>query len=162
MQILVTELPYQTSCSAVAGRIQELVDSGNLDGIADVNDNSSGGKTELIITLKRDANANVVLNNLFKLTQLQTSFPVNMVALVDGVPRTINLKQALEGYIAHQIDVITRRSQFRLDKARYRQHILEGRLKALDVIDAIIKLIRGSDDAGSAKEALMQKPYEFS
>jgi DNA gyrase subunit A len=162
MQILVTELPYQTSCSAVAGRIQELVDTGNLDGIADVNDNSSGGKTELIITLKRDANANVVLNNLFKLTQLQTSFPVNMVALVDGVPRTINLKQALEGYIAHQIDVITRRSQFRLDKARDRQHILEGRLKALNVIDAIIKLIRGSDDAGSAKEALMQKPYEFS
>ena len=162
MQILVTELPYQTSCSAVAGRIQELVDTGNLDGIADVNDNSSGGKTELIVTLKRDANANVVLNNLFKLTQLQTSFPVNMVALVDGVPRTINLKQALEGYIAHQIDVITRRSQFRLDKARDRQHILEGRLKALDVIDAIIKLIRGSDDAGSAKEALMQKPYEFS
>ena len=162
MQILVTELPYQTSCSAVAGRIQELVDTGNLDGIADVNDNSSGGKTELIITLKRDANANVVLNNLFKLTQLQTSFPVNMVALVDGVPRTINLKQALEGYIAHQIDVITRRSQFRLDKARDRQHILEGRLKALDVIDAIIKLIRGSDDAGSAKEALMAKPYEFS
>ncbi|MBJ7460281.1 MAG: DNA gyrase subunit A [Ilumatobacteraceae bacterium] len=162
MQILVTELPYQTSCSAVAGRIQELVDSGNLDGIADVNDNSSGGKTELIITLKRDANANVVLNNLYKLTQLQTSFPVNMVALVDGVPRTINLKMALEGYIAHQIDVITRRSQFRLDKARDRQHILEGRLKALDVIDAIIKLIRGSDDAGSAKEALMVKPYEFS
>jgi len=162
MQILVTELPYQTSCSAVAGRIQELVDSGNLDGIADVNDNSSGGKTELIITLKRDANANVVLNNLYKLTQLQTSFPVNMVALVDGVPRTINLKMALEGYIAHQIDVITRRSQFRLDKARDRQHILEGRLKALDVIDAIIKLIRSSDDAGSAKEALMVKPYEFS
>ena len=162
MQILVTELPYQTSCSAVAGRIQELVDSGNLDGIADVNDNSSGGKTELIITLKRDANANVVLNNLYKLTQLQTSFPVNMVALVDGVPRTINLKQALEGYISHQIEVITRRSQFRLDKARDRQHILEGRLKALNVIDAIIKLIRNSDDAGSAKEALMVKPYEFS
>ncbi len=162
MQILVTELPYQTSCSAVAGRIQELVDSGNLDGIADVNDNSSGGKTELIITLKRDANANVVLNNLYKLTQLQTSFPVNMVALVDGVPRTINLKMALEGYVSHQIEVITRRSQFRLDKARDRQHILEGRLKALNVIDAIIKLIRNSDDAGSAKEALMVKPYEFS
>ena len=162
MQILVTELPYQTSCSAVAGRIQELVDSGNLDGIADVNDNSSGGKTELIITLKRDANANVVLNNLYKLTQLQTSFPVNMVALVDGVPRTINLKMALEGYVSHQIEVITRRSQFRLDKARDRQHILQGRLKALNVIDAIIKLIRNSDDAGSAKEALMVKPYEFS
>jgi len=162
MEIVVTQLPYQTSCSAVAARIQELVDTGNLDGIADVNDNSSGGKTNLIITLKRDANANVVLNNLYKLTQLQTSFPVNMVALVDGVPRTINLKQALEGYVAHQIDVITRRSQYRLNKAQDRQHILEGRLKALNVIDEIIKLIRNSDDAGSAKEALMIKPYEFS
>ena len=91
MQIVVTELPYQTSCSAIAGRIQELVDGGDLDGIADVNDGSAGGKTNLVITLKRDANANVVLNNLYKLTQLQTSFGVNMVALVDGVPRTLNL-----------------------------------------------------------------------
>ena len=162
MQIIVTELPYQTSCSAIAARIQELVDGGDLDGIADVNDNSSGGETNLIITLKRDANANVVLNNLFKLTQLQTSFPVNMVALVDGVPRTLNLKTAIEGYVAHQIDVITRRSEYRLGKARDRQHILEGRLKALNVIDDIIKLIRASDDAPSAKEALMNKPYEFS
>src|SRR6476619_5611828 len=86
MQIVVTELPYQTSCSAIAGRIQELVDAGDLEGIADVNDGSAGGKTSLVVTLKRDANANVVLNNLFKLTQLQTSFGVNMVALVDGVP----------------------------------------------------------------------------
>ncbi len=162
MQIIVTELPYQTSCSAIAARIQELVDGGDLDGIADVNDNSSGGETNLIITLKRDANANVVLNNLFKLTQLQTSFPVNMVALVDGVPRTLNLKTAIEGYVAHQIEVITRRSEYRLGKARDRQHILEGRLKALNVIDEIIKLIRASDDAPSAKEALMAKPYEFS
>jgi DNA gyrase subunit A len=162
MQIIVTELPYQTSCSAIAARIQELVDGGDLEGIADVNDNSSGGETNLIITLKRDANANVVLNNLFKLTQLQTSFPVNMVALVDGVPRTLNLKTAIEGYVAHQIDVITRRSEYRLGKARDRQHILEGRLKALNVIDDIIKLIRASDDAPSAKEALMNKPYEFS
>ena len=136
MQIVVTELPYQTSCSAIAGRIQELVDGGDLDGIADVNDASSGGKTNLIITLKRDANANVVLNNLFKLTQLQTSFAVNMVALVDGVPRTLNLAHALRGYVEHQVDVITRRSQFRLDKAKRREHILEGRIKALDVIDA--------------------------
>jgi len=162
MQIIVTELPYQTSCSAIAARIQELVDGGDLEGIADVNDNSSGGETNLIITLKRDANANVVLNNLFKLTQLQTSFPVNMVALVDGVPRTLNLKTAIEGYVAHQIEVITRRSEYRLGKARDRQHILEGRLKALNVIDDIIKLIRASDDAPSAKEALMNKPYEFS
>ena len=90
-EIVVTELPYQTSCSSIAARIQELVDGGDLDGIADVNDASSGGKTELVITLKRDANANVVLNKLFKLTQLQTSFAINMVALVDGVPRTLNL-----------------------------------------------------------------------
>ncbi len=92
--------PYQASCKAIAARIQELVDAGDLEGIADVNDNSAGGKTNLVIRLKRDANANVVLNNLFKQTQLQTSFPVNMVALVDGVPRTLNLGQALQGYIA--------------------------------------------------------------
>ena len=149
MQIVVTELPYQTSCSAIAGRIQELVDGGDLDGIADVNDGSAGGKTNLVITLKRDANANVVLNNLFKLTQLQTSFAVNMVALVDGVPRTLNLVHgACRATSRHQVDVITRRTQFRLDKAKRREHILEGRIKALNVIDQIIALIRASDDRG--------------
>jgi len=162
MQIVVTELPYQTSCSAIAGRIQELVDNGELDGIADVNDGSSGGKTNLTITLKRDANANVVLNNLYKQTQLQTSFGVNMVALVDGVPRQLTLIDAINGYIRHQIEVLTRRTEFRLDKAQRRLHLLEGRIKALNVIDAIIKLIRESEDAGAAKAALMAKPYEFS
>ena len=161
-QIVVTELPYQTSCSAIAGRIQELVDAGDLDGISDVNDGSAGGKTNLIVTLKRDANANVVLNNLYKLTQLQTSFGVNMVALVDGVPRTLNLLTALQGYVRHQVEVITRRTQFRLDKARKREHLLEGRIKALDVIDQIIALIRASDDAAAAKASLMAVPYEFS
>ncbi len=162
MEIVVTELPYQTSCSAIASRIQELVDGGDLDGIADVNDASSGGKTNLIITLKRDANANVVKNNLFKLTQLQSTFSINMVALVDGVPRQINLRDALVAYVKHQRDVITRRSQFRLDKAKRREHILEGRIKALDVIDAIIALIRASDDVAAAREGLMAPPYEFS
>ena len=161
MQIVVTELPYQASCSAIAGRIQELVDAGDLDGIADVNDGSAGGKTNLVITLKRDANANVVLNNLYKLTQLQSSFPVNMVALVHGVPRTLNLVQALQGYVEHQVDVITRRTQYRLDKAKRREHILEGRIKALNVIDAIIALIRASDDAAAAKQGLMAEPFEF-
>jgi DNA gyrase subunit A len=161
-EIVVTQLPYQTSCSSIAARIQELVDGGDLEGIADVNDASSGGKTELVITLKRDANPNVVLNNLFKLTQLQSSFAINMVALVDGVPRTLNLAQALNGYVAHQIDVVTRRSRFRLDKARRREHILEGRIKALDVIDEVIALIRGSDDAAAAKAGLMAEPFEFS
>jgi len=161
MQIVVTQLPYQTSCSSIAGRIQELVDAGELDGIADVNDGSSGGKTYLTIQLKRDANANVVLNNLYKQTQLQTSFGVNMVALVDGVPRQLTLVDALNGYIRHQIEVLTRRTQFRLDKAQRRMHLLEGRIKALNVIDQIIKLIRESEDAGAAKAALMVKPYDF-
>jgi DNA gyrase subunit A len=161
-EILVTELPYQTSCSAIAGRIQELVDSGELEGISDVNDGSSGGKTSLVVSLKRDANPNVVLNNLYKLTQLQTSFGVNMVALVDGVPRTLNLADALNGYIRHQVEVITRRSEFRLDRARRRAHLVEGRIKALDVIDAVIALIRASDDPAGAKAGLMAEPFEFS
>ncbi|HZB41058.1 MAG TPA: DNA gyrase subunit A, partial [Ilumatobacter sp.] len=160
-EIVVTQLPYQTSCSSIAGRIEELVTAGDLEGIADVNDGSAGGKTHLVITLKRDANANVVMNNLFKLTQLQTSFPINMVALVDGVPRTLNLASALEGYIRHQVEVVTRRTKFRLDKARRREHILEGRIKALDVIDQIIALIRASDDPAAAKAGLMAAPYEF-
>jgi len=162
MRIVVTELPYQASCSAIAARIQELVDNDGLEGIADVNDNSAGGTTNLIITLKRDANANVVMNNLFKNTQLQSQFPVNMVALVDGVPRTLNLRDAIVGYINHQIEVITRRSQFRLDKAKERNHILEGRLKALNVIDEVIKVIRASEDANAAKDALMSKKFGFS
>jgi DNA gyrase subunit A len=161
MQIVVSELPYQTSCSSIAARIQDLVDSGDLDGIADVNDNSSGGDTNLIITLKRDANANVVLNNLFKLTQLQSSFSINMVALVDGVPRQVNLRDALVAYVAHQVDVITRRSEFRLDKAQRREHVLEGRIKALNVIDEIIALIRASDDVAAARDGLMAAPFEF-
>ena len=162
MEIVVTKLPYQTSCSAIAARITELVDNGDIEGIADIDDGSSGGETSLVITLKRDANANVVLNNLFKLTQLQTSFSINMVALVDGVPRTLNLRDAIDGYVRHQIEVITRRSNFRLEKAKRREHILDGRIKALNVIDDIIALIRGSEDAQAAKAALMEKPYEFS
>ncbi len=160
-EIVVSALPYQTSCSSIAARIQELVDGGDLDGIADVNDGSSGGQTNLVITLRRDANANVVLNQLFKQTQLQTNFAINTVALVGGVPRTLNLTQALAGYVAHQIEVVTRRSQFRLRKAREREHILEGRIKALNVIDAIIALIRASDDPAAAKAGLMAPPYEF-
>ena len=161
-EIVVTELPYQTSCSAIAARIQQLVDNGDLDGIADVNDASSGGKTELIISLKRDGNANVVMNNLFKLTQLQSTFSINMVALVKGVPKQITLRDALVAYVDHQVEVITRRTQNRLKKARHREHILEGRIKALDVIDEIIKLIRASDDVAIARDGLMAAPFEFS
>jgi len=161
MEVVVTELPYQTSCSSIAARIQELVDAGDLDGIADINDSSANGKTHLSVLLKRDANANVVLNNLFKLTQLQTTYSINMVALVDGVPRQVNLRDALVAYVKHQVEVITRRSQFRLDKAERRAHILEGRIKALNVIDEIIALIRASDDVATAREGLMAEPFEF-
>ncbi len=162
MQIVVTELPYQMSCAAIAGRIQELVDAGDLEGIADVNDDSAGGKTSLVVTLKRDGNPNVVLNKLYKLTQLQSSFSINMVALVGGVPRTLNLAQALHGYVDHQVEVVTRRTEFRLKRAKERAHILEGRIKALNVIDEIIALIRGSEDANAAKDGLMAPPFEFS
>ncbi len=160
-EIVVSELPYQTSCSSIAARIQQLVDAGDLDGIADVNDGSNGGKTELVITLKRDGNANVVMNNLFKLTQLQSTFSINMVALVDGVPRQVNLRDALVAYVKHQVDVITRRTKDRLKKAKHREHILEGRIKALNVIDEIIALIRASDDVAAARTGLMAAPFEF-
>ncbi len=161
-EIVVTEMPYQMSVSSVAARIVELVDGGELDGISDVNDNSSGGKTSLIISLKRDANPNVVLNNLYKLTQLQTSFGINMVALVDGVPRTLNLVQALHGYVDHQIEVLTRRTEFRKKKAEDRAHIIEGLTRALNVIDEIIATIRASEDKGDARQRLMAAPFEFS
>jgi DNA gyrase subunit A len=160
--IVASELPYQSSPAGILVRIKELVESRQLEGIADLNDDSSGDTTRLVIKLKRDANANVVLNNLYKLTPLQTSFGMNMVALVDGVPRTLNLVQALQAYINHQVDVITRRTEFRLDKAEKRAHIVEGLLRALDLIDAIIALIRASADRPAARDGLMAEPFEFS
>ncbi len=160
--IVITELPYQTSANAILTRIKELADSRELDGIRAANDESSGVDTRIVISMKRDANPNVVLNNLYKLTPMQSTFSVNMVALVDGVPRTLNLVQALTAYVAHQIEVITRRTEHRLEKARARAHIIEGLLRALDAIDAIIILIRASDDRSAAREGLMAAPFEFS
>jgi DNA gyrase subunit A len=161
-EIHVTELPYQVSVSSVASKVADLVDSRQIEGIRDIKNLSSGEDTKLVIYLKRDANASVVLNNLFKHTPLQTNFPVNMVALCDGIPRTLNLAQALTYYIAHQVEVITRRSEHRLRKAQDRAHIVEGLLKALDMIDAIIALIRASDDRDAARQGLMAAPFEFS
>jgi len=161
-EIIVTALPYQVSVSTVASKVADLVDSRQIEGIRDIKNLSSGEDTKLVIYLKRDANANVVLNNLYKHTPLQSNFPVNMVALVDGIPRTLNLVQALAAYIDHQVVVITRRSEYRLRKARDRAHIVEGLLKALDMIDAIITLIRGSDDRDAARQGLMAAPFEFS
>jgi len=160
--IVVSEMPYQTGIGTTAAKIKELVENRVVDGIADVNDESAQGKTRLVIKLKKDAPALVILNNLYKHTPLQTNFAVNMVALVDGVPRTLNLKQALEHYVGHQVEVITRRSEYRLKKARDRAHIVEGLLKALDMIDKIIAKIRASADKASARMALMAKPFGFS
>jgi len=160
-EIIVTEIPYQTSIGGIAGRIAELVNSKQLEGIRDVNDGSAKGLTRLVIELKRDANANVVLNNLWKHTALQSTFAVNMVALVDGVPRTLNLAQVISAYVDHQVVVVRRRSEFRLKKAEDRAHIVEGRLKALDKIDQVIKLIRASADRDAARQGLMAKPLAF-
>jgi len=161
-RIVVSEMPYQTSIAVLSKKIEDLVRAGDLDGIAELQDDSAGGATRLVIRLKRDANANVVLNNLFKQTPLQTSFSVNAVALVDGVPRTLNLAQMLTHYIAHQVEVVTRRSEFLLAKARARAHVVEGLLKAIDMLDAVIAAIRGSDDRPAALEALRNAPFEFS
>jgi DNA gyrase subunit A len=161
-RIVVSEMPYQTSIAVLSKKIEDLVRAGDLDGIAELQDDSAGGATRLVIRLKRDANANVVLNNLFKQTPLQTSFSVNAVALVDGVPRTLNLSQMLTHYIAHQVEVVTRRSEFLLAKARARAHVVEGLLKAIDMLDAVIAAIRGSDDRPAALEALRNAPFEFS
>jgi DNA gyrase subunit A len=161
-EIVVTEMPYQTSISSTAARIKELVNSKQIEGIADINDESGKGKTKLVITLKRDAPALVVLNNLYKHTPLQTSYSANVVALIDGVPRTLNLRDALVAYVDHQIEVLTRRSEFRLRKAQERAHIVEGLIRALDMIDAIIAAIRASDDKAAARVALMAEPFSFS
>ncbi len=162
VRIVVTEFPYEVSVESIEEKIYDLVKNGDLDGIAEVQNDSAGRQARLVIRLKRDANANVVLNKLYKQTSLQTSFAVNMLALVDGVPRTLNLAQALTHYVAHQVEVVTRRTQFRLRKAEARAHIVEGLLKAIDMLDAVIAAIRGSDDRPAARAALMAAPFDFS
>src|SRR5580692_1147860 len=160
-RIVVTELPYQTSVEVIEQKITELVRAGDLDGISELRNASANQQPRLIIELKRDANANVVLNNLFKQTPLQTSFGVNMLALVDSVPRTLSLAQALYYYVEHQLEVIRRRSEFRLEKARNRAHIVEGLLKAIDMLDAVIATIRASADRPEARTSLMAEPFSF-
>src|SRR5262245_50896985 len=161
-RIVVTEVPYQTSVDVIGTKIAELVNERRIEGIRDVRNESAGDTTRLVIELKRDANAQVVLNQLYKHTPMQTSFAANMLALVDGVPRLLGLTQALNVYVAHQLEVITRRSEFRLRKARDRAHIVEGLLRALDMIVQIVTLIRGSESADAARTALQAAPYDFS
>src|SRR5881392_597256 len=161
-RIVVTEVPYQTSVEVIGQKIAELVNERKVDGIKDVRNESAGDTTRLVIELRRDANPQVVLNQLYKHTPMQSSFPVNMLALVDGVPKLLNLSQAVLVYVAHQMEVVTRRTQYRIDKAREREHIVEGLVRALDMIDAIIELIRAAADVDAARTGLMAKPFEFS
>jgi DNA gyrase subunit A len=160
--IVLTEVPFQTSVDAIAGKLAELVESGKIDGVRDIRNESGQGKTRLVIELRADANVQIVLNNLFKHTAAQSTFPVNVVALVDGVPRTLNLQECLQEWLDHQVVVVTRRSQYRLDRALARLHIVEGLLKALDMIDAVVKAIRAAKDRSAARDALMAKPFDFS
>ncbi len=160
-QIVVTQMPYQAGIDATAAKIKELVESRQIEGIADVNDESAQAKTRLVIRLKKDAPGLVILNNLYKHTPLQTTFAVNTVALVDGVPRTLNLAQALTAYVEHQIEVVRRRTQCRLDSARDDLHKNEGLLRAVNVIDEVIATIRASEDRAAARDALMAPPFEF-
>jgi DNA gyrase subunit A len=154
--LVVTQLPYQVNPDNLLLRIAELVGDGKLTGISDVRDDSSSRTgMRLIIELKRDAVAQVVLNNLFKHTQLQDTFGANMLALVDGVPRTLTLEQFVRYWIAHQIEVIQRRTRYRLRKAEERAHILRGYLKALDALDEVIALIRASATVDDARAGLI-------
>ncbi|MDA0633750.1 DNA gyrase subunit A [Nonomuraea sp. MCN248] len=154
--LVVTELPYQVNPDNLALKIAELVREGRLTGIADVRDESSSRVGQrLVIVLKRDAVAKVVLNNLYKHTQLQDTFGANMLALVDGVPRTLRLDQFIRHYVAHQIEVIVRRTRYLLRKAEERAHILRALLKALDRLDEVIALIRASESASHAQQGLM-------
>ena len=155
--IVVTELPYQVNPDNLLLRIAELVGDGKLTGISDVRDDSSSRSgMRLIIELKRDAVAQVVLNQLFKHTQLQDTFGANMLAIVDGVPRTLTLDQFIKYWITHQIEVIQRRTRYRLRKAEERAHILRGYLKALDALDEVIALIRASATVEDARAGLME------
>ena len=154
--LIITELPYQVNPDNLLLRIAELVSDGKIGGIADVRDDSSSRTgMRLIIELKRDAVAQVVLNNLYKHTQLQETFGANMLALVDGVPRTLSIEQFVRSWIAHQIEVIQRRTRYRLRKAEERAHILRGYLKALDALDEVIALIRASATVEDARTGLM-------
>jgi DNA gyrase subunit A len=154
--LVVTELPYQVNPDNLAIKIAELVKEGRIGGIADINDETSGRTGQrLVITLKRDAVAKVVLNNLYKHTQLQENFGANMLAIVDGVPRTLPIDGFITAWVAHQIDVIVRRTQFRLKKAEADAHIQRGYVKALDALDEVIALIRRSPTVEEAREGLM-------
>ena len=156
-QIVVIEIPYQVNKAKLVERIAELVKDKKVEGISDLRDESNRNGMRIVIELKRDVNANIVLNNLYKHSQMEETFSVIMLALVNGQPKVLNLKQILYHYVQHQKDVVTRRTKFELNKAEARAHILEGLRIALDNIDAVISLIRASKTTQEAKSGLMEK-----
>ncbi|MDD4079788.1 MAG: DNA gyrase subunit A [Eubacteriales bacterium] len=160
-RIIVTELPYMVNKARLITKMAELVHEKRLEGISDIRDESDREGMRIVIELKRDAQSSVVLNYLYKHTQMQETFGAIMLALVDGQPRVLTLKEMIFHYIRHQEDVVTRRTQYDLDRSLARAHILEGLLKALDHIDEIVKLIRGSKDTAQAKEGLIGT-FDFS
>ena len=160
-QIVITELPYMVNKANFTLKISELVKTKKIDGIVDLRDETNREGTRVVVELRRDANANVILNQLYKHTQLQDTFGVIMLALVNGEPKVLNLLEVLTEYLNHQKDVVTRRTKYDLEKALKRDHILQGLLKALDNIDEIISIIRSSQNTAEAKERLMER-FEFS
>ena len=156
-QIVVTEIPYQVNKAKLVEKIAELVKDKKVEGISDLRDESNRNGMRIVIELKRDANANIVLNKLYKHSQMEDTFSIIMLALVNGEPKVLNLKQVLYHYIQHQKDVVTRRTKFELNKAEARAHILEGLKIALDNLDEVIKLIRASKTGAEAKEGLMNR-----
>ncbi|WP_445321607.1 DNA gyrase subunit A [Nocardioides sp. GXZ039] len=155
--LVITELPYMVNPDNLALKIAELADSGKVQGIADVRDDTSDRTGQrLVVVLKRDGVARVVLNNLLKHTELQTNFSANMLALVDGVPRTLSIDQFISNWVEHQVDVIRRRTEFRLKRAEERAHILRGLVKALDMLDEVIALIRRSPEVDDARQGLIE------
>jgi DNA gyrase subunit A len=160
-QIVITEVPYQVNRDILTNRIGQLVNDKVIEGIAHVNNESNKREgTRIVIDLKRDAVANVVINKLYKFTELQTSYGINNVALINGRPKTLNLKELIEAFVEFRMEVVIRRSRYELRKAEERAHILEGYLKALDHLDEVIRLIRGSRTPDEAKEALIAKSRE--
>lgn len=155
--IVVTEIPYMVNKAEMIKRIGEMVSEKKIEGISDIRDLSAKGEVRIEFLLKKDANANVVLNTLFKYTALQSSFAYNNVALVGGRPRTLSLKEIIKYFVEFRHEVVVRRTKFELDKALKREHILEGLLKAIDIIDEIIALIRGSRSVDAAKEGLISQ-----
>ena len=160
-RIIVTEIPYLVNKARLIEKIAELVKDKRVDGITDLRDESNREGMRICIELRRDVNANIVLNQLLKHTQLQDTFGVNMLALVNNEPKVLNLHQMLTYYLDHQKDVVTRRTKYDLNKAEERAHILEGLLKALDYIDEVIRIIRGSKTVAEAKATLMER-FELS